>query len=152
MRARTASPATTPTTTHRSVVRRSSAARPSACRSLAHIHTATRPTSKKMASDVSRPPSAIDTATGERAHSAAAATAATRPAKRYATQASTTMVSVSTTTSSARSRRNARSGLSVSQNTGTRRKPSSAWNPLVSVWPSTVGPCPWASDRAMVSV
>ena len=129
-RARTARPATIPTTT----------ARPVDGRSFAHIHRATSATEQRIASDVSRPPNAIDTATGEMAHSAAAATAAIRPAKRYATHASTAMVAVSTTTSSARSSRSAVSGLSVIQNTGTRRNPSRAWNPLVSVWPSTVGP------------
>ncbi len=110
--------------------------------SLAQIHAATSATAPRIASDVSSPPSAIDTATGDTAQSAAAVTAATRPAKRYATHASTTMVSVSTTTSSARSMRSAVSGLSVSQYTGTSRKPSSAWKPLVRVWPSTVGPWP----------
>ncbi len=142
IRANTASPATIPTTT----------ARPVVGRTFAHIHSATSATEHRIANDVSSPPSAIDTATGEIAHSAAAATAATRPAKRYATHASTTMVAVSTTTRSARSRRSAVSGLSVIQNTGTSRKPSRAWNPLVSVCPSTVGPCPLASERAMVSV
>jgi hypothetical protein len=102
-------------------------------RSFAHIHAATRLTSKKIASDVSSPPRAMDTATGEIAQSAAAAIAATRPAKRYATHASTTTVAVSNGINRARSARSAVSGLSVSQNTGTIRNPSSAWKPLVSV-------------------
>ncbi len=130
IRASTASAATTPTTTQRQVVDRSSA----------HIQTATRLTASRIASEVSRPPRAIEIATGEIAQRAAAATAATRPAKRYATHASTTMVSVSATTSSARSRRSALSGESVNQNAGTMRNPRRAWNPLVSVCPSTVGP------------
>ena len=131
-RASTASPATTPVTTARRVLPVS----------LAQIHAATSATAKKMASDVSSPPSAIDTATGDTAQSAAAVTAATRPANRYATHASRTIVRVSTTTSSARSMRSARSRLSVSQYTGTSRNPSSAWKPLVRVCPSTVGPWP----------
>ena len=50
--------------------------------SSAQIHTATSDIAPKIASDVSSPPSAIDTATGDTAHSAAAVTATTRPAKR----------------------------------------------------------------------
>ena len=55
------------------------------------------------------------TPTGEMAHSPAATTAATLPANRYATHASTTIVAASTTTSRARSARSPASALLVIQ-------------------------------------